>query len=620
MYTVTIRSPDGAEITHPLGLDQGLVVGRDETCDIVLPSARVSRRHARFFTLGEQLHIEDLGSQNGVYVGGVRITGVNEVRPGPAIEVGEYQIRIRRREPEAAGREGEARAAGFLVGTGALKGKRFELGERSVLGRERGVEALVEHDSVSRRHAELWVDEGRMLVRDLGSSNGTFVNGRRLESLEDLPIRPGDEVGFGETRFRFVAGPALATTGSGTRSVIIVACLLLLIGGLVAASFLQPGESAVPAVEAGPTGLELAEDALARGRSLLEEERWEEARAAFEEARQNDPVNVEARRLARRAAAELRDATLLREAAAKSEVGQDAAALEQLFQISQESRTFARARLRVNELAASFAERQAKACRESAQARRWERALESCRWALDLTCHRGPDAALVKLLRDAEKAGGAQAAWSCPEHLAPWFPSAAATDDAGARAIAARYPDKDVREAVLAYVRGDVDAARSSAVGIKGAAKAAATELAEHLLVVDGRYKEGHSALMRNDLARAEQSFKQALERDERIVPPPGRSFFGRQMRSSLAQGYLRAGREAFERNLYSEAFQNWSRGLAYLPSEPALLDGVARLEKVAAGLAAQGGCNELEQAMGITAPTSAVHQKAARQHEQTCR
>ena len=54
-------------------------------------------------------------------------------------------------------------------------------------------------DTVSRRHAELRLVDGRWMLRDLGSSNGTWVNGCRVVEAE---VGPGDEVALGHCSFR----------------------------------------------------------------------------------------------------------------------------------------------------------------------------------------------------------------------------------------------------------------------------------------------------------------------------------------------------------------------------------------------------------------------------------
>jgi FHA domain/Domain of unknown function (DUF1707) len=69
-----------------------------------------------------------------------------------------------------------------------------------VLGRSRDCDCVLADPSVSRRHAELRRDGARWLLRDLGSRNGTRVNGARL--LDEAEVGPGDRVSFGDARFR----------------------------------------------------------------------------------------------------------------------------------------------------------------------------------------------------------------------------------------------------------------------------------------------------------------------------------------------------------------------------------------------------------------------------------
>jgi hypothetical protein len=71
----------------------------------------------------------------------------------------------------------------------------------TVVGREDGLGiSLQGESSVSRRHAALTLSGSSLTVKDLGSTNGTFVNGRRIDA--ETPLSPGDEVQFGVVRFR----------------------------------------------------------------------------------------------------------------------------------------------------------------------------------------------------------------------------------------------------------------------------------------------------------------------------------------------------------------------------------------------------------------------------------
>ncbi len=67
-----------------------------------------------------------------------------------------------------------------------------------VIGRAKDAQLVLSDPEVSRRHARLETQRGTVFLRDLGSSNGTFLNGRALTSA--IELREGDEVDVGTTR------------------------------------------------------------------------------------------------------------------------------------------------------------------------------------------------------------------------------------------------------------------------------------------------------------------------------------------------------------------------------------------------------------------------------------
>jgi hypothetical protein len=72
----------------------------------------------------------------------------------------------------------------------------------TVVGREAGLGlSLIDESSVSRRHARFVRVANQVTVEDLGSTNGSFVNGAKLTA--STVLRPGDEVRFGAITFRY---------------------------------------------------------------------------------------------------------------------------------------------------------------------------------------------------------------------------------------------------------------------------------------------------------------------------------------------------------------------------------------------------------------------------------
>ncbi len=71
------------------------MVGRDETCDIVIPNPRVSRRHCVLLQNARGLQFKDLESTNGVFVNGIRAKeGILEA--GERLKIANYEVLVRR--------------------------------------------------------------------------------------------------------------------------------------------------------------------------------------------------------------------------------------------------------------------------------------------------------------------------------------------------------------------------------------------------------------------------------------------------------------------------------------------------------------------------------------------
>jgi pSer/pThr/pTyr-binding forkhead associated (FHA) protein len=79
--------------------------------------------------------------------------------------------------------------------SGSHKGKVYRLEGEGVLGRDPGVEYSIDDPTVSRRHAEMVKSGEGWRLRDLGSANGTEINGVRL--IGDKALRDGDVIGLG---------------------------------------------------------------------------------------------------------------------------------------------------------------------------------------------------------------------------------------------------------------------------------------------------------------------------------------------------------------------------------------------------------------------------------------
>ncbi|MGV3620142.1 MAG: FHA domain-containing protein [Archangium sp.] len=258
MPTLVIKNPDGSQQEQDVA--EQLTIGRSEGNDLILSEGGVSRKHARFFLEGEALLVEDIGSANGTWVDGEKIAGPTKLSSKSQIVIGDYEIQLKlgtkalpkaknagvkpSKEPTAANgkavkaqaprstrvvaaikekpaggalakRPGPQRAAGpQLRGlTGGVTGKTFPLKGTLTVGRVAGVDLQIDDDSVSRRHAELVVQGREVTVKDLGSANGTTVNGAPIS--DETILAAGDIIQFGVVEMMFETGSASV---SGSRA------------------------------------------------------------------------------------------------------------------------------------------------------------------------------------------------------------------------------------------------------------------------------------------------------------------------------------------------------------------------------------------------------------------
>ena len=88
-----------------------------------------------------------------------------------------------------------------LTAAGLREGAAYDLSEGAVLGRSDQADIRLEDSFASGRHTELAPHGDAMVVEDLGSTNGTYLNGTPLSGPQ--PLRPGDRIRIGDSEFAF---------------------------------------------------------------------------------------------------------------------------------------------------------------------------------------------------------------------------------------------------------------------------------------------------------------------------------------------------------------------------------------------------------------------------------
>src|SRR5262249_27255036 len=150
-----------------------VLIARDPNADVVVADDEVSTRHASFMVVDGGAAVEDLGSTNGTFVNGQRVTGSRELAAGDRVRLGATVLGVRGLAVAAGPAQPEPRVAQPAVGqqvtrakeiptlpvlvfvAGQQAGNEVPVGGQVVIGRDPGVADIVldQDADISRRHA-----------------------------------------------------------------------------------------------------------------------------------------------------------------------------------------------------------------------------------------------------------------------------------------------------------------------------------------------------------------------------------------------------------------------------------------------------------------------------------
>ena len=184
-----------------------LTIGRMDGNDIVIPSPIVSGQHARLERAngGYQLVILPQ-AKNPVFVEGQPLEGSHLLQHGDILRIGSLDPGMMVTMTYQAPGEVASQPAQDIV-----------FGEKNLvqIGRDAGNDVVLASPTVSRYHAQVEKVGQRFRVRDLRSSNGTFVNGERIEV--ETWLKPNDTIRIGQSRFVVGADQLAQFDESGRR-------------------------------------------------------------------------------------------------------------------------------------------------------------------------------------------------------------------------------------------------------------------------------------------------------------------------------------------------------------------------------------------------------------------
>ncbi len=198
-------------------------IGRSENANVPLfGDPNVAPMHACIYRTPGGYRLVDGGTPIGIGVNGIRVPEAM-LNNGDVVQIGSFNLRFLLKDarghvprptdvarspspvampidPTPAPMPLQVSTHALVALDGPLVGQKFSLqGQETVAGRESPHIRLDFDKSASRQHCAFQVGPSGVMVRDLGSTNGTIVNGARVQ---EMTLRPGDTVKIGSTTFR----------------------------------------------------------------------------------------------------------------------------------------------------------------------------------------------------------------------------------------------------------------------------------------------------------------------------------------------------------------------------------------------------------------------------------
>ena len=597
MAVLSVRHPDG-RLTDESLIDQ-LTIGRHETNQLKLTEGGVSRFHARVWVESGQAWIEDVGSSNGTFVDGQQVLKPLRLSGGERVALGDYALTYKPDEAALARRdtpgdqaviEGLAsphqsgldfHSSAVLKGlSGPWAGQAFSVSAGLKVGRGDQAQLRLEHPSISREHAQLDGENESVSVKDLGSANGTRVNGEAVQGI--FTLKEGDIVQFGQVLFAFEAkgspaivrplqavspkmhrrvGPRGAVPPSSFtrfRGLRATAWLLaVVVAGATGWAVLKSHRAAVVTdlnggTEEGATTLQTAlSECRTHAASETKDPDWEKAEKACRQALILEPINSEANGLIRKITFERgMHGTYLQGQVAMDRNREDEA-LEYFAKISPESIYYRKAKPTLLRAVEQVKNKARQDCVKYSQERFWDQAFPRCQAYINLACQnmsedelypppnyrirlkgrlgkrdwRPGDPVYFRFLVAREKVQPRAPEWRCPETriLRAGDSKAVSPSDQVRHYFQGRYKEAVFRQAMESYWTGKGNEAVAALQRVRRNMEqiplhSRAEELRRNISEVEQQFTQGEAQLKIDRPEDAAVSFRDAMQSDQRLM------------------------------------------------------------------------------------------------------
>lgn len=203
-------------------------ISNDDNADIPYNGNSTGTTKIHILLKGNELYLQDVSENTPIFHNSQRINHKVQVHHGDVIKIAniDYQILNGQRNQASMAAASSYNAISkdpkhwqLQAIDGDIKGRSFKLGPQTVIGREPDCNICIPNEQLSRKHMQLIVTGGKVMLQDLNSTNGTYVNTKRVDHRI---LDEDDEIRVGKITFKLIA-PAVKPSSHSSEDKTIMA-------------------------------------------------------------------------------------------------------------------------------------------------------------------------------------------------------------------------------------------------------------------------------------------------------------------------------------------------------------------------------------------------------------